>query len=225
MPTLKGAFLRLDAGLLGALPDIVVFQFNPETVTRTPALVDPPRSGDPLRARQASEQPGEPGESLSFNLRLDASDARAQANPIAAASGVLPALSALELLMHPSAGGGGGVAGAVSGAIGALAPAASHRSPPKRLPMVLFFWGAFRILPVTVTSLAITETAHDQLLNPVRADVGVSLEVLTPSWLARTEAAGRGMGAYNYTLRAKERLAAANLANPPESLVRTLSVL
>ena len=30
MAALKGAFINLGAGLLGALPSIVVFQFNPD---------------------------------------------------------------------------------------------------------------------------------------------------------------------------------------------------
>jgi len=38
MATLKGAFLNFGAGLLGALPNIVVFQFNPTQVSRTPAI-------------------------------------------------------------------------------------------------------------------------------------------------------------------------------------------
>ena len=36
MVTLKGAFINLGAGLLGAMPNIVVFQFNPDSMSRTP---------------------------------------------------------------------------------------------------------------------------------------------------------------------------------------------
>ena len=35
MPALKGAFINMGAGLLGVLPNIVVFQFNPLTISRS----------------------------------------------------------------------------------------------------------------------------------------------------------------------------------------------
>src|SRR4051812_8038821 len=101
MTVLRGAFINLGAGLLGGLPNIVIFQFNPERVSRTPRLAQPP--GTPVGAGQvdATQQAASPTEALSFTLRLDASDQLAEGNPIAAASGILPALSALELLMVP----------------------------------------------------------------------------------------------------------------------------
>ena len=101
MAALKGAFISFGAGLLGALPNIVVFQFNPEKVTRTPALARTPP------ARHRRRQPGRAPFSRraqrddSFSLRLDATDQLARGNPIAAASGVLPTLSAIEQLMQP----------------------------------------------------------------------------------------------------------------------------
>jgi hypothetical protein len=207
MAALKGAFINLGAGLLGALPNIVVFQFNPDRVTRTPSLVRPPPPSDGAGSRDSNEQPGEPGESMSFTLRIDATDQLARANPIAAASGILPTLSALELLMVPKSSllidltalGGGN---------------RPHRHPPERLPTVLFFWGPFRILPVTINSLGITETQYDPLLNPVRAEVSVGLSVLTPGQLARNATFARG--AYKYSQGVKEVMAALNLANAAE---------
>jgi len=204
MAALKGAFINAGAGLLGALPNIVVFQFNPDRLTRTPALLRlpiPPNGGGTADARQ---QPGQPGESMSFTLRIDATDQLAQSNPIAAASGILPALSALELLMVPRSaltidlfqlGGGKG----------------PHVHPPTRLPTVLFFWGAFRILPVSITTMSITETEYDPLLNPVRAEVSISLQVLSPDQLAKDAALARD--AYDYSRGVKEVMAALNLAN------------
>src|SRR5690242_16488875 len=101
MITLKGAFINLGAGLLGALPNVIIFQFNPETVTRTPRLVWPPVPPTGSGTMDATQQPAEPSESYSFSLRLDATDQLAQGNPDAAANGILPALSALEMLMIP----------------------------------------------------------------------------------------------------------------------------
>jgi hypothetical protein len=203
MAALKGAFIKLGAGLLGALPNIVVFQFNPDRVTRSPRIPQAPQPSTGAGNRKANQQPGQPSESMSFSLRLDATDQLAQSNPVAAASGILPTLSALELLMVPasslsidlfSLGGGSG----------------PHKHPPDSLPTVLFFWGPFRILPVSVVSLGITETEYDTLLNPVRAEVAVTLQVLTPDQL---QGDTLGNGAYKYTQGVKEVMAALNLAN------------
>lgn len=198
-PTLKGAFLKFEGGLLG-LPNIVVFQFNPETVSRTPSLAqnDLPSTGE---ARDPRYVTAFPTESFSFSLRLDATDQLAATNPIAISSGILPALSALELLMYPVPATGGLLEIPGSGS--------EYTSPPNLLPVVLFFWGPFRLLPVNVTSLWINEVEYDPLLNPTRAEVSVSLQVVTPPALAP----GLMQGAYRYSQGVKEVMAALNLAN------------
>jgi hypothetical protein len=206
MALLRGAFLKFGGGLLG-LPDIIVFQFNPETVTRTPSLqqTDVTASGaswdDPRQVLAA------PTESFSFTLRLDATDQLAAKNPIAAVSGILPALSALELLMYPVP-----PQSALLSLIGGSG--ASYSNPPNVLPSVLFFWGPFRLLPVNVTSLSITELQYDQLLNPIRAEVTVSLQVIAPPALDSMDELMRG--AYTYTQTVKQAMAALNLANTAE---------
>ena len=207
MGALKGAFINIGAGLLGALPNIVVFQFNPEQMTRTPRLVQPSQPDTGAGPRDSNQQPAEPSESMSFTLKIDASDQLAAGNPIAAASGILPTLSALELLMVPkssltlnlfSLGGGAG----------------PHLHPPNRLPTVLFFWGPFRLVPVNISSMTITETQYDPQLTPVRADVSVSLDVLTTNQLSKDATFARG--AYKYSQGVKEVMAALNLANAVE---------
>src|SRR5215470_9266050 len=101
MAALKGAFLNFGAGLLGALPNIVVFQFNPTQVSRTPTVTRRPPPCKNSGSRDALQQPCPPEESMSFTLRLDATEQLAHANPLAAGSGILPTLSALELLIVP----------------------------------------------------------------------------------------------------------------------------
>ncbi len=204
MAALKGAFINLGAGLLGALPNIVVFQFNPVQVVRSPKMVRPTPPSDGSGPRNANDQPGEPSETMSFSLRVDAIDQLAASNPIAAASGILPTLSALELLMVPKSSLSLDLI-SLSGSSG------SHQHPPERLPTVLFFWGPFRLLPVNITSLSITETQYDTLLNPIRAEVSVNLTVLTTSQLP--EDASFARGAYKYSQGVKEVMAALNLAN------------
>jgi hypothetical protein len=204
MGTLKGAFINFGAGLLGALPNIVVFQFNPDRVTRTPKMVQPPPRDDGSGTHNANLTPGQPSETYSFTLRLDASDQLASSNPIAAASGILPTLSALELLMVPK----DSLSINLFSLSGGDQP---FQVPPAKLPTVLFFWGPFRIFPVNLTSLSITETEYDPLLNPIRAEITVSLTVLTPSQI--DPGATIAVGAYKYSQGVKEVMAALNLAN------------
>ena len=172
MPALRGAFIKLEGGRVGSLADAIVFQFNPETVSRTPTLASPPRR--PLGAGEsdANDQPGEPSESISFSLRIDATDELSERDPDAQIYGILPALAALELLLYPRSALARGLSGE--------ATAAPHRHPPEELSTALFFWGEQRILPVAVTSLSIFELEYDAALNPIRAEVSVNLDVLTP---------------------------------------------
>ena len=206
MGALKGAFIKLDAKLLTKLPNIIVFQFNPAQITRKPTLSHVPPKTDGSGKKPAVLQPDEASESISFTLRLDATDQLAQGNPIAVASGILPALSALELLLSPTKS----PADELTSLIKSKKKKKPHQHPPQKLATVFFFWGPFRILPVTVNSLSITETEYDPLLNPVRADVAVELEVLTPSQLGDARVA---INAYRYTQGVKKVMAALNLAN------------
>ncbi|HEX3151321.1 MAG TPA: hypothetical protein VHR66_24800 [Gemmataceae bacterium] len=206
MATLKGAFINLGAGLLGALPNIIVFQFNPVKVARTPTMVQPPKLNDGAGKRDAGKQFAQPSETMNFTLRIDATDQLAKGNPLAISSGILPTLSALEMLMIPksplsldliSLGGG----------------PKTHKHPPESLDTTLFFWGPFRLFPVTITSLSITETEYSPLLVPIRAEVAVNLQVLTPNQLGDKSLA---IGAYKYSLGVKQVMAALNLANAVE---------
>ncbi len=203
MAALKGAFINVGAGLLGALPNIIIFQFNPVQVTRTPTLARQPSPSGGAGTTPAAPQPDEPSQTIGFSLRLDANDQLASGNPIAAASGILPTLSALELLQVPK----GSLSIDLFNLSGGAKP---YQAPPANLPTILFFWGPYRILPVTVNSLSITETEYDPLLNPVRAEVTVSLQVLTPS---QAGSSGLAVGAYKYSQGVKEVMAALNLAN------------
>jgi len=206
---LKGAFINVGAGLLGGLPNIVIFQFNPEKVTRTPTLALPPKTPTGGGASNANQQPSGPTETYSFTLNLDASDQLAQSNPIAATSGILPTLSALELLQVPASAMTIDLSALVG--LGGGSSSGPYVMPPLQLPTVLFFWGPYRIWPVTVNSLSVTETEYDPLLNPIRAEVQVSLQVLTPTQI--DPSATLALGAYNYSIGVKQTMAALNLAN------------
>jgi hypothetical protein len=215
VPTLKGAFVKLDADLLGGVPDIIVFQFNPDSVTRTPSLVEQEMEYPDVGDRKPRSRPFPPTESISFSLRLDATDQLAESSLVAAASGVLPTLSALELLIYPKTS-------LASNLFSGDGPKA-HLVDTAEVPPVLFFWGAWRILPVLITSLSITETDYDQLLNPVRAEVSVSLQVLTTQDLSNPESIE--YMAYKYTQKAKEAMAVLNLAVAADTIMNTIVTL
>ena len=208
MAALKGAFLNFGAGLLGALPNIIVFQFNPVQVSRTPSIGQPPPLvPDESGQTDAREQAALPGETMSFSLRVDATDQLAQGNPLAAVNGILPTLCALELLLMPKSS----LTLDLGKALGLSSSSGQpYQCASNKLPTVLFFWGMFRILPVVITSLSITETEYDTLLNPTRAEVSVNLQVLVPS---QTKGDALATGAYNYSQGVKEVMAALNLAN------------
>jgi hypothetical protein len=209
---IRGAFLKYDAGLLGFAPNLVVFQFNPDSVTRSPALVFIPPESHGEGQKEIGAQPGEPSEGISFSLRLDATDQLASGDEVTAASGIMPALSALELLLYPKSS-------LTIDLFGGGSKPALH--PPEKLGAVLFFWGQYRVMPVQVTSLSITETEYDELLTPIRAEVSVNLQVLTPRQLG--DSAPLLKGAYKYTQGVKEVMAAINLLGTPDVITKVLT--
>jgi len=234
---LHGAFVQFMQTFLLPLPNVIIFQFNPETMTHTwsPAQTVGGSGPDanPLAVR------GTPGESFSFSLAMDANDMIADGSPvaegIATVSGVYTRLAALEMLLHPTGGSGGGLLGSVSASIGAggisiggAASAGVKRDvPPAQLPTVLFVWGPGRILPVKVTGLTITEKFYDPvLLNPTHADAQISLQVLTPEELKFVSGplAEVANVAYTYSQGLRQALAIANLANSAESVIGMLPV-
>src|SRR5687768_13913688 len=95
---LRGAFVQFMPTFLVPLPNVIVFQYNPETMTHswTPAAASEEASregGNTLAVK------GVPGESFSFKLVLDASQSIADggaSGALASVSGVYTRLAALE---------------------------------------------------------------------------------------------------------------------------------
>jgi hypothetical protein len=232
---MKGALVSFMPTFIGSLPNVIVFQFNPETITHTwtPASPDQARaSTDPLAVK------GVPGEQFSFSLAVDSSDmiADAAANPVGAglafASGVYSRLAALEMLQYPLPTKDQGLFGTVSVSIGAggVSASASGAStqkaavPRSEVPTVIFVWGPERIVPVRVTALTITEKLYDPLLNPTHADVQITLKVLTPDELKgiKSELATIANVAYKYSQGLRQALAIANLGDAAASIIGML---
>lgn len=249
---LKGALIYFGAPMLIPIPNIIVFQYNPETMTRSlkpfqPALPEQARvrgdgaaaaSGGAGNSGNVLSQPFDPQEGFSLTLELDATDAleHPESHPVAAISGVADRLAAIEMLMYPPGDSGGVLSGMVS--ISASAGGISFGSGggggadtnPKRVPVVLFFWGPGRIVPVRVESLSIEEQQFSPMLYPIRAKATIALQVITPEALDMLEDGKNSMavdiakGCYKFTRAQKELLAMANLANSVESIIGMLPI-
>jgi len=239
--TLKGALISFTAaGPLGlpSLPNVIIFQFNPETITHawTEATAPPapqPTPGKPPEHVSALATTGNPGESFSFTLMLDSDQqiADISTDPIggglAAVSGVYTRLAALEMLQFPPPTSPP-LVGAITAAADATGMGANQSSgqtvPTSMVPIVLFVWGAFRIVPVRVTAFSVTEKMFDGLLNPTHAEATNTLTVLTPDDLANVSdtLAGVAKAAYSYTQGVRSVGALANLGESAASILGML---
>src|SRR5437879_719900 len=135
---LKGALIQFSAPMLIPIPNIIIFQYNPETMTRTLAPWLPQvrettysASGEPSEVAALSKeqlnqlrQPYDPDESFSLVLELDAADALEDPllHPVAVVAGVADRIAAIEMLCYPPAvdkAAGGLLSVAVSDSVGA----------------------------------------------------------------------------------------------------------
>jgi hypothetical protein len=163
---LKGAIVGLD--IFTPLASVVVFQYNPDQLTRSLA----PQYSDAAGARsEALRLGGPPRETISANVVVDVVDQLEEGSGMAATLGLYPQLSALEMLVYPKS--------ALVIANTVLLATGTIEIVPPTGPLTLFIYGWQRVVPVKLASLSITETMHDPNLNPVRAAVDLSMQVLT----------------------------------------------
>jgi hypothetical protein len=167
---LRGALVGFDPR--NPLAGLVVFQYNPDELSRS------------LQPRAAAGQDGDPNppvvgapvEVITLTAELDAADRAGRLGP----ADLHGSLAALEMLLYPKSS-------AVL-ANTALSAAGTIELVPVSPPLTLLVWGAHRVLPVRLTSCTITEQAYDAALNPVRAQVQLSLRVLSYNDLPVTDA-------------------------------------
>lgn len=163
---LKGAIVSLDPNI-GVPLGIIMFQYNPDEVTRT---LKPQSVGDEPDRTEIFRLKGPPIETINCTVEIDATDQLASSDPVTMEFGIQPQLAALELLVYPSS------------ATLILNEALSFVGTVEILPMestlTLFVWSKTRITPVRITDLSITEEAFDPQLNPLRAKVTLAMRVL-----------------------------------------------
>ncbi len=195
---LKGAIVAIEPYAV-AQKTVVVFQYNPDTLTRS--LTAQTASSGGSRG-EALRLKGPPEEFIKLEIEIDATDQLAEANQQAVSLGIHPTLAALELLLYPQSG--------LVIANQALASAGVIEVVPPEAPLTLFIWGPKRVLPVRLSEFSVTEEAYDVNLNPIRARVSLGLRVLTYQDLGL---ASRGGSLYMAHQVAKEVLARLN-TNP-----------
>ena len=163
---IKGAIVGVD--IFNPVASVVVFQYNPEQLSRS---IEPQYSDAAGARAEVLRLGGPPRETISATINIDAIDQMEEANGIASTFGIYPQLSALEMLVYPKS--------ALVITNTALLATGTIEVVPSAAPLTLFIYGWKRVVPVKLSSLSITETAHDPQLNPIRATVDLSLRVLT----------------------------------------------
>jgi hypothetical protein len=162
---LKGAVVGVS--VIDPLSSVVIFQYNPNWLTRTIHVSAAGSGGDKSEALRLK---GPPNETVRLEVEIDAADQLDQGDEAAQQLGVYPALSRLELLLYPSSTLV--IANEVLSALGVIEVVAAEA------PLTLLVWGPKRVLPVRMTGFTITEEAFDPNLNPIRAKVALDLTVL-----------------------------------------------
>lgn len=204
---LKGALVAYQ--LPDLFPTVIVFQYNPERLTRS--LAGRSAAGGGRGDAQLTDGP--PEETITLSVEIDAADQLEQpdSNGVTVANGLHPSLAALEGLLYPSF--------PVVVANQVLSAFGSAFILGEPAPLALFIWGPKRVLPVRVTSLSITEQAFDVNLNPILARAELSLRVLTYREL---DISNPGYWVYMTSFTQKEVMAALNLSQGTGALGATL---
>lgn len=215
---LKGAFVQLLEDIVGFVPNIVSFQYNPTTISRSLSPWNPFAVDQAQRGSQApSVQPFDVPESFSsFQLFLDAVDGMEQGSPIAETMGIEPQLAALRKLTQASAG----LLGDLTASAKDLAGRSGDSAQRPTVAPTLLVLGKRVILPVRITSFTVEETFFGPSLYPIRATVSLDMEVMTPDAFRCHDSptAKVAIGAYEFTRLQEDAAAVLNVANLPDAL-------
>lgn len=162
----KGAIVGIDP--FNPLASVIVFQYNPKTMTRRLQASTP--QGEAAQS-EVQRLGGAPEETIDLKAEIDATDQLETGDSTAVASGIHPQLAALEMLLYPKS------AQVILNT--ALLLAGTIEIVPPAAPFTLFVWGMKRVLPVRIDGFSIEEQEFDPALNPIRAEVSLTLRVLS----------------------------------------------
>ena len=207
---LKGALVGLDP--TNPIASVIRFQYNPDTMTRR--LEARAMGGDGGAKAEVYRLTGPPKETISLSVEIDAADQLERGDKQVQTLGIYPALASLEMLLYPKS--------KTVTANTALAQAGNIEIIPPEAPLTLFVWGAQRVLPVRLTSFSITEEAYDPALNPLRAKVELSLQVLSYADFNATQSGHHLFLAHQI---AKEEAASSYVTSNVENLGVSLKIV
>lgn len=190
---IPGILASFDNPLLGIVPTIIPFQYNPTEVTRV--FASEGGGGETSGASGSKLNAARPApEDYTIKLELDATDGLEKGGPLTTVFGISPRLAAIEMLMQPV---GSSLLGDLAGALtGGLLGGGGAAIPAGKLPLVLFIWGPNRITPVRLKSLTIRETGFDELLNPIHASADLGFDVLREKDLGKNDTFAKAAAVY-----------------------------
>lgn len=176
---MKGFLLEYSLSLP---PLVLVFEFNPQTISRTRSIqlssseVPGFRGYDftlPTETPRVAQGVTVNPEEFSLDILLDATDRMNDGDPIATTLGVEPELDTLRSMVEPKTQGPGGLQ--VLSSLGAGGARAFQRD--EHASVLLLVWGT-HVLPVFITSVQVEEQAHTPLLIPYRANASLSFQII-----------------------------------------------
>jgi hypothetical protein len=215
---LSGAFVQLLEDLVGFLPNVVTFQYNPETITRALEPWNPMELDQADRGSQSpTVQPFDiPEKFTGFKLEFDATDGMAAGHPVYDQFGIEPQLAALRKLVQASEGLIGDLTSSFKDLVGIGGGEAKR---PTVAPTLLIL-GRRVILPVRITTFSVEETFYSPTLYPIMATVSLDMEVMTPDMFrCSSSPAGKiAVAAYEFTRLQEDAAAVLNLANLPSAI-------
>jgi hypothetical protein len=180
MFTTKGMLIEYA---LAIPPAILIFDFNPQTFSRTRTITlktgnAPGTQGGydftlPTETPRVSQGVTVQPESFSIEILLDATDRMNDGDAIATQFGVLPELDTLRTMIEPKPQGPGGLLTLTN--LGMGGERAFQRS--ESASVLIFVWGIM-ILPVFLTSVKIDEKAHLPGLIPYRAQATLTMQII-----------------------------------------------
>lgn len=163
---LKGAIVGID--IFNPIASVAIFQYNPAELSRS---IEPQYSEAGGGRAEALRLQGPPRETISADITFDLIDQMEAGKAGPLGGGIAGHLAALEMLVYPKS--------LLVAANQILLATGTMEVLPPVAPLTLFIYGWKRVVPVKIGTISITETAHDPGLNPIRADVRLSMTVLT----------------------------------------------
>jgi hypothetical protein len=219
--TRRGAFVQLVKDIVGVVPNIITFQYNPEKMTRSLTPWNPFAEGQSRRGAHAPDvQPYAPEEKISFQLVLDATDELEDGNVVAQVSGVASRIAALKKLTQPTEG----LLSDIVAAAKALSGSGASEAQRPTVPVTLFVYGPGLILPVRVTTFSVDETFFSPTLFPLHATVSLELAVLSPDLFKcrKDVASDLAIAAFNFNKLQESTLALVNMAKDADEVLGVL---